>query len=265
MVLKNCFAWLLMLVALAGSTAASADFTIAQWHGDYLMNHDGWRGTLRLQPDPAQQGCTTSAWCATQGFYEDSSGQRLPVRVVAMDPSGIRMSFVIEFPGNPQRFDANLFSRSPDLMAGVTYWNNQRFGFYAQRVEAAPRRAPDRVASPAEMKAAYKGAAAKRLPGGVAAVLATPSPGPMTLMMHVQSLDPPEGSPLRVWLDRHAQAVLEDLLSFFPDEPLAKDKILADETTFVEKPECSNKTVLCRIEYRTDRLMALAEAGLSKQ
>lgn len=111
--------------------------------GTYAMNHDGWRGTLTLwaeDDDPIEQRPNV------RGFYVPEGGGpernvRGWVRTAAypIDPTwgpDHKIELRIDFagtldPDDDQAFDGYLFTQTRDALAGVTWWHDRPFGFYA--------------------------------------------------------------------------------------------------------------------------------------
>ena len=118
--------------------------------GTWSMNHDGWTGTLVINPpDQVLNGldgeCTYST-TVLDGRWTSSAGQQLAVRgtLGGHDPqrrtgekcpaSAHRITFTIAFPGPPpQPFEGYLFTHGAPVMAGYTWWQGQPFGWHASR------------------------------------------------------------------------------------------------------------------------------------
>ncbi len=128
----------LMLLA---PRAVWADAQVHEWLGEYTMNHDGFVGTLYILD--TKQDCASPAWCRLSLSYVNAEGVRARARVETMDQRFQHMVFVVEFPGNRQRFDAYIMSWDKTTIAGTTDWGGRRFGFYAIR-KPAPAVADDR-------------------------------------------------------------------------------------------------------------------------
>jgi hypothetical protein len=94
------------------------------YDGSYNMVHDGWKGQLFLR-GPA-------------GEYVDSNGKRFRV-TARFFPDHKIVFYVIGLGGENadgtggQKFEAYLFTQTKDGMAGIAWWQNQPFGFYAVR------------------------------------------------------------------------------------------------------------------------------------
>ena len=111
--------------------------------GTYAMNHDGWRGTLTLwaqDDDPIEQLPNVLGTYVPDGGGPER-GVRGWVRTSSypIDPTwgpDHKVELFIDFAGtldtaDDQRFDGYLFTRTRDAMAGVTWWHDRPFGFYA--------------------------------------------------------------------------------------------------------------------------------------
>lgn len=120
----------------APTVLAKSDFL-----GKYFINHDGWQGRLELigYYDTAGQPNIT-------GSYVDSSGMSHLVRgyvrtsTYDLPPDwgpDHKIVFFIDLPNTPtnpyddQLFEGYLFTHTKQAMAGITYWYEQPFGFYA--------------------------------------------------------------------------------------------------------------------------------------
>jgi len=117
------------LMLLVVPARIGADAQIAEWIGDYAMNHDGHRGTLTIADSKAD--CAGSAWCHLVASYTGTDGVRHPARIRQIDQAHQHMVLEISFPGNRQRFDAYLMSWDKTAIAGTTVWGQRTFGFYA--------------------------------------------------------------------------------------------------------------------------------------
>ena len=106
------------------------------------MNHDGWKGSLRLWGVPDDPAVTLPN---IAGVYIGGDG--IPhavhgfVRTLTYDlPLAFgpdhRIIFYIDFPDtadtlDDQMFEGYLFTQTKGAIAGVTTWNGTPFGFYA--------------------------------------------------------------------------------------------------------------------------------------
>jgi hypothetical protein len=134
-----------LFVLLAVPTFARADAQIAEWFGEYAMNHDGFQGTLRIQD--STRDCAAPAWCHLLASYVDKDGVRRLVTIRMMDQAWQHMVFYIAFPGNQQRFDGYLMSWDKSRIAGTTVWEGRTFGFFAVK-RASVAELPGRLSSP---------------------------------------------------------------------------------------------------------------------
>ncbi len=120
-----------------GANFASGTITTAHFLGKYNMNHDGWKGKLSLWQSNG----------AVIGSYTDGNGAVHNVRTVLRTASNPlpntwgpdhKIELYIDFAdtanaNDDQKFEAYLFTQTKDAMAGVTWWNNTPYGFYAEK------------------------------------------------------------------------------------------------------------------------------------
>ena len=106
---------------------------ISEWQGSYVMNHDGWIGTLIIE-DSKKGDCISPPWCNLVLKYIDIKGITYKGEINLMDQGFQHMQFYIKFPDNKQMFDAYLFSWDKSKLAGITYWHGRTFGFYASKI-----------------------------------------------------------------------------------------------------------------------------------
>ena len=128
-----------------GDFSLSADYKRTDFAGTYEMNHDSWRGRLELNvaPDLVRQfygidilGTYTSH---DDGRVHDVRGYTNTAggRPASWGPEH-QIVFYIDFDETPDNWDDDqlfrgyLFSTSGP-MAGVCYWHDRPFGFYALR------------------------------------------------------------------------------------------------------------------------------------
>ncbi len=133
-----------------GSSAASLVYEIptapsvfekTDFLGKYFMNHDGWQGQLQLTSyydNPGQPNIT--------GSYIDSGGLSHLVQGYVRTSTYYlppdwgpdhKIVFFIDLPNTPtnpdddQIFEGYLFTHTKSAIAGLTYWHERPFGFYA--------------------------------------------------------------------------------------------------------------------------------------
>src|SRR5882724_4754966 len=107
---------LLLCLVVLSPVRLMADAQISEWVGQYNMNHDGHLGTLLIRD--LKLDCATSPWCSLLVRYTDANGTQFAGRIERVDQNSQHMVFVIDFPGNSQKFDVYLFSWDKNKMAG---------------------------------------------------------------------------------------------------------------------------------------------------
>jgi hypothetical protein len=97
-------------------------FTTADWSGTWAMNHDGWRGTLRVN---------TAA--PFNGSYTTSDGRVLAV-TGAIGSHPHVLNIVIHFsPDNWQPFQLFAHTWEKTVFSGETQWGGRNFGVQGRR------------------------------------------------------------------------------------------------------------------------------------
>src|SRR5690348_9950426 len=92
----------LLWLAVLCPIALLAEANIADWTGEYSMNHDGHAGKLSILD--TGRPCRGVQWCQLRMSYADANGAVLPARIISMDQGWQHMVFAVYFPGSPQRF-----------------------------------------------------------------------------------------------------------------------------------------------------------------
>ncbi|NJM70715.1 MAG: hypothetical protein HC862_11065 [Scytonema sp. RU_4_4] len=105
---------------------------VRDFHGNYSMSHDGWKGNLTLfnSSDPEFR---CNPLC---GMYTDSGGRNYLVKVSNIQ--GYKITFYVIGIGDEnaegtggQKFEGYLMTQTKDAIAGNTWWHSRPFGFYA--------------------------------------------------------------------------------------------------------------------------------------
>jgi hypothetical protein len=220
-------AWVLVVPA-----PAFADAVVADWIGEYAMNHDGLRGTLHIADTKAE--CAGPSWCHLRLSYVDQQGVRRAGTIARITDRNQHMTFVVSFPGYQQRFEAYLMSWDKTTMAGSTSWRGRTFGFYAtKRRVAAPGSAEPGAADPAAQRAGSidrdgmlqvvlpDGTRRLRRPGACGYTIIPPGGEPRQVACQQAPPATPPNPPDAVtstWLIRHNDALL-DIMRVYLDAP----------------------------------------------
>ena len=141
-------------VSMPGSQADAGELSLAlkvprrspclkratSWATTYI-NHDGWKGKLQLiatYDTPGQPNIT--------GSYIDANGFSHLLRAFVRTSTYYlppdwgpdhKIVMFIDLPNTPtnpdddQLFEGYLFTQTKDAIAGLTYWHDRPFGFYA--------------------------------------------------------------------------------------------------------------------------------------
>lgn len=121
------------VVMVSGQSDPRSDPKRDEFLGTYDMNHDGWKGVLVL--DRGGEFCRlygtyTGADKVVREVQADAALNRLGQCAVTPLPTH-RIKFSIKFDFGWQKFDGYMFTRDRKIIAGITWWNNIPFGFYA--------------------------------------------------------------------------------------------------------------------------------------
>jgi hypothetical protein len=120
---------ILLLSLLFYTCNSFADAVKQDWYGIYAMNHDGWKGELKISEIKAD--CAGPIWCDMALSYKNHKGESISGEITKIDDKNQHMTFYLNFPNNKQKFDAYIFSWDKKSIAGTTYWGGRTFGFYA--------------------------------------------------------------------------------------------------------------------------------------
>ena len=102
----------------------SGSFSKSEWIGTWSMNHDGWKGTLKITSIASNNALTAS--------YVDSHGQAYAVSGSVNTTYNHIATFTIYFP-TPQDFTLHYHTWDDGLASGYTSWNNIRYGAHAMK------------------------------------------------------------------------------------------------------------------------------------
>ena len=102
---------------------AAGAFTPDQLDGAWAMDHDGWRGTLRV--DAAPDG-------SIRGSYTPNGGTGLPMRG-HVGGHGHELRIEIDFPKHRQPFTLLVHTRERGVLSGTTVWSGKTFGVNGSR------------------------------------------------------------------------------------------------------------------------------------
>ncbi len=110
------------------SSAHGRSFDPTKWKGRWLMNHDGWQGTLTLS---RIMTLPLLGWMV-QGEYQPANGTAKTIFGFIDRQRPHILRFSISFSNdNNQPFVLHFHTWSADLASGYTHWNGQRFGAFA--------------------------------------------------------------------------------------------------------------------------------------
>lgn len=129
-----------------GPQLKSGLVTTNDFIGAYSMNHDGWKGVLKLWRNPNTIHVIGTDYWLLLGQYTDQNNNvhnvRGKVKESVANPAGWvdhKIEFYIDFNNTPtnlnddQKFEGYLFTQTKDGMAGITWWNDTPYGFYAEK------------------------------------------------------------------------------------------------------------------------------------
>jgi len=261
-----------------------ADAQIAEWIGEFAMNHDGFQGTLRIED--SKRDCAAPAWCHLVISYVDVNGARLRATIRIIDQAFQHIVFYVAFPGNNQRFDGYLMSWDKSRMAGTTVWDGRTFGFYALKHSPAgvgplaepiggrgrrgvPQLTPTPAASAGqraehktinadgEVQTALADGSKKLTRPGVCGFTIVRPDGTKSrsTCAQVQPATPPIPDAVSgQWLDRHNSSLLDIVRTL-----LGNDQVSLDN--YLRTAESSNPNIYDRIRLRTELITMLTTAS----
>uniref|UniRef100_UPI001E4E659C C1 family peptidase n=1 Tax=Mangrovimonas sp. TPBH4 TaxID=1645914 RepID=UPI001E4E659C len=106
-------------------SAYGKDFDPLKWKGNWLMNHDGWKGSLNISE---VKKIPLFGWIVF-GEYTTSEGSQKPILGFLNSSHSHVFRFTINFSEeNNQSFIIHFHNWSSDLASGYTFWNGKRFG-----------------------------------------------------------------------------------------------------------------------------------------
>jgi len=106
----------------------SNSFVPSKWVGIWDMEHDGWKGILRInRVIPTQNDSRLEL------TYTDGNGQLRSAEGTLEKSRPTIAHFSIQFPGNSQNFVLHFHGWDDKLASGYTYWAGIRFGAHAVR------------------------------------------------------------------------------------------------------------------------------------
>lgn len=121
----------LFLVLLVAARTVGAQIPKTDFHGTWIMNHDGWEGTLVLR----------GAGTAT-GLFGDYVGSDKKAHFVQGTVDGHKVVLHVDMndtkglASDDQTFEGYLFTQSRTGMAGTTRWGGSVYGWSAVRKSA---------------------------------------------------------------------------------------------------------------------------------
>jgi hypothetical protein len=134
-------------LSIAGTQPVKAitvqDIVKCPYGTPYNLVWDGWQGTLLFFSNPQTNylyafGNTYQVRYQLHNSQDIVWGYRAPGYRGTQTAEGYRIVFWVDFnktPSNPnddQMFDGYLMTQTKKAIAGVTWWNNLPFGFYAE-------------------------------------------------------------------------------------------------------------------------------------
>lgn len=104
----------------------SNSFNSNEWIGEWAMNHDGWRGTLKIDK---LVSVALFGIASVNGSYVNSDGKVIPVTGTISNNSPHQMTInILLSSDNNQRFDLMHHTWEDKVFSGVTYWGGRSFG-----------------------------------------------------------------------------------------------------------------------------------------
>jgi hypothetical protein len=137
-----------VMYMLCGDPTAKVVSTVEFLRGTWDMDHDGWKGILvidRIWQSRVERigSCGYPVW-SFSGTYagQDVKQYTMQGKIGGRDPddanpgckrSDHKVTFIIAFPNNNQRFDGYVTTWTRNIMAGYTWWSNRPFAWYSKK------------------------------------------------------------------------------------------------------------------------------------
>jgi hypothetical protein len=107
-------------------------FELADWRGDWALNHDGWRGTLTIDDvvpipgHPVVGSSVRARYRAVDGSYVTADGWTTANRNHVLN-------LAVAFGGDPQPFTLYAHTWETATLSGTTLWGGMKFGVIGRK------------------------------------------------------------------------------------------------------------------------------------